>query len=870
MLALRLITEAPTQWLDYGSLGDPVAVATWRLDDAEERRAWTCSPCDPQNFATGLRARSSVHAPSLVREVDLAAEQVDAIEVAASGPRRGWRTRGQLQLFWADSHLAFTEQRSQRIEALQEPGAYAVTYTFTLADHPGWTGRIRRLRLDPTTAAAETVEVLRVRALGHRPSAERLAAVVQQAWKVDLGCESRPARALPPGHPLSVGLIVPPRGRLVFGYGAPAGVRTPVDFIVTAETVGGTTRLWEGRTKPDPEEPPAWRDVSVDLGPLAGQRVKLSMEARPRSDQSPAHGLPVVSGPEIWTWRQGSAPPSVLLVSLDTLRADRLSAYGYRRRTSPRLDGWARNGVVFEDAVAAAPWTLPSHVSMLTGLYPHRHGVNYEIAAPPSLRMLAEMLRDAGYATAAVTGGGFLAPAFGLDQGFDRFAYWPRHSGNDEPEMRTGVDRALALLSAVGGRPFFLLFHTYAVHAPYRARAPYFDRLTAGRPPPPTSLFFFSREQPPPPGEGGPVVMHFERQDGGAEAAPADANDIATINDLYDSGVAYADEELDRLLTGMKRLGLLDRTVVVITSDHGEALGERGLADHAYLYDFNLKVPLVLVLPAGHGRRVASQVSLVDVAPTILDFAGVPPVEGLDGRSLRGLAEGRAEAGRRVAWSYGAAHNAGMAVRISGRTKYILSNTAFWPGHGREELYVLGADPAESRNLARVAPETPALRQEVLQALTASWSGLGVRFTNQGPRTLRGRLSAPFLHEARVKAIGLTWPALRWRQEGEVEFEMRPGREFEVMLEGASEGQLVVTLGAGSARQRFALPVRDAEGPQRLILQGARWTRAGTGSPAAEAEIVIRWRGAGQTMHVRPSVTDPQVREALRALGYVQ
>ena len=163
---------------------------------------------------------------------------------------------------------------------------------------------------------------------------------------------------------------------------------------------------------------------------------------------------------------------------MDDLRADHLSLYGYRKVTSPNIDSWAgHHGVTFSNVVAASPWTLPSHVSLLSGLDALSHGVNFpQDAAGKDVLFLAEALREAGYRTGAVTGGGFLRPEYGFHQGFDRFRWWPGEIGHPD-ELDDGLDTALRWIETWADGPFFLFFHTYEVHSPFHRREPHFERL---------------------------------------------------------------------------------------------------------------------------------------------------------------------------------------------------------------------------------------------------------------------------------------------------------------------------------------------------------------------------------------------------------
>ncbi|HZE88688.1 MAG TPA: sulfatase, partial [Verrucomicrobiae bacterium] len=297
--------------------------------------------------------------------------------------------------------------------------------------------------------------------------------------------------------------------------------------------------------------------------------------------------------------------PNVILVSLDTVRADHVGCYGYARPTTPILDALARESTLFELAVAPAPWTLPSHASMFTSLYPHEHG-----AAGPSSTLaaervtIAETLREAGYSTAAFTGGGYLSSKFGLSQGFDVF-----ENLYDSPTSAI-VSRALAWFDGrPADQPYFLFVHTYEPHTPY------------------TSATFASL---PDAGRVGPSFAEEdlrELRSGQFRPTPAEQR---YIEDLYDGDIHAADAALGPLWDRLRAAGELDRSLVIVTSDHGEELFERSArtsAGHGHsLYEELLRVPLVIRYAKGFpaGMRVATPVSLIDLVPTLAAVTGVP------------------------------------------------------------------------------------------------------------------------------------------------------------------------------------------------------------------------------------------------------
>jgi len=293
---------------------------------------------------------------------------------------------------------------------------------------------------------------------------------------------------------------------------------------------------------------------------------------------------------------------NLVLVSIDTLRPDHLGCYGYMDRpTSPEIDALAARGAIFEQAIATAPWTTPSHMSLFTSLYPSSHGVDAPVNHPRPRRLhssvptLAQALRRAGFVTAAFTSNGPMRAEFGFSKGFDLYRETELVDGED---LARSYRRAKRWLLGHRDLRFFLFFHTYEVHLPNTHRPPS-DEFRRGK-----------------------SAKHAH---------------IAG----YDSDLRFADSYIGRLTTLLRTLALEDDTILILTSDHGENLYDRMVQIHPrghgyHLYDELIKVPLVVVGPGlvPPGSRVAAQVSLVDVMPTVIDLLGAEPPTFSHGRSL--------------------------------------------------------------------------------------------------------------------------------------------------------------------------------------------------------------------------------------------
>jgi len=348
-----------------------------------------------------------------------------------------------------------------------------------------------------------------------------------------------------------------------------------------------------------------------------------------------------------------SSPPSVVLITLDTVRADRIGAYGYTKGATPTLDRLAREGVRFADATSQAPLTGPAHAALLTGQYPARLGVrdNATTPIPAGTRTIAQAFKEKGYRTGGFVGAFILGSEYGFGQGFDVFdASFARYSaGNKLQAQRRGgevVDEAIKWLRGAAGRPTFAWIHLYDAHAPYDAPAPYRARFAT---------------------------------------AP------------YDGEIAYVDSCVARVVAALEETAQLDRSVIAVVADHGEGLGDHGEAEHGlFLYDAVLHVPWILRLPGREsaGTVVASQVRSIDVAPTLTSFGGAS-LPAVDGESVMTLVRGatRRDPPPSYAETYYPKWHFGWSelrsVRV-GDWKYVDAP--------KPELYDVRADAGEKRN----------------------------------------------------------------------------------------------------------------------------------------------------------------------------
>jgi arylsulfatase A-like enzyme len=871
-IALRFIAEESADAPTADRLYARRSVFHWDVSSPDEAARWRRRDVTVASDPGGrLVLEATGPGAGLERSVQLDADTVDRIELRVAG-----QPSGLVELSWAGPLQRFSGERTVAVEPAEATDAGGRSCTFDLRGHPWWTGRIARLRIDPFTGPGARVALLSVDGSQRVADAERLAAAAARPWKVELSHDARNALLALPDRPIERRLVVPDAATLRLGYGIERSARGPVRFEVTVAADGeATRRVFSRRLDPRRGDGGRWHEAAVSLADLAGRRAELRLSTRAGAGFDPVRGLPYWADAEVI----GDAPPAlpnIVLVCLDTLRADRLGCYGHSRPTSPRLDAWAaERAALFRTVVATSPWTLPSHVSMFTGDDAVRHGVNHFRAAPPSLEMVAERLRRAGYATAAITGGGYLRPQFGFAQGFDRFVYWP-HRDTDR-ELATGMETALQWLDSQRARPFFLFFHTYEVHYPHLRRQPYFDRLggEAAAALPSAEILMESHGWR---GLRAPGDYFTARGPGESRShAPLTAGEKDLVNLMYDSGVAYADVHVGRLIDRLRSLGLEDRTVLIVTSDHGEALGEDDRAGHSYLEDYNVLVPLMVALPGGRGAGIAidRQVRLTDLAPTVLDAAGLGADLGEDGVSLLPLIDGAPSRVPDEAWTYAPASNRGLALRLADRLKYTFNDTAWQQLHGEERLVDLEHDPAERHDLAPADPRTSELRAVAEATLLAQHRGPRVVIRNAGPDELQGELYGAFNAHDRLKG-GWGGGTVRWRNEHRPTFIVAPGQELTLLLTSPDRQRagIAANLVAADGRRSspvvrwFDLPRLDRPIAMALGTDGVwRQIDAPTGPPATG--FIVWWEGGRQEAAAAPAA-DTATLDQLRALGYLE
>src|SRR5207302_715243 len=387
--------------------------------------------------------------------------------------------------------------------------------------------------------------------------------------------------------------------------------------------------------------------------------------------------------------------PNVILITIDTVRADHVGCYGATGIQTPTLDALARDGIVFERAISQVPLTWPSHAAILTGTYPFQNGVQDFTGQPldPKFRTVAEAFKRSGYATAAVVSAFVLDRGWGLARGFDFYddafsaeTFQQKDIGLGDRKAGESVTHALSWLKKTPRRPFFLWLHLYDPHSPYDPPEPYRSEYRSH---------------------------------------------------LYDGEIAYADHELGNLMSWLKQNRLYDSALIVALSDHGESLGEHGEDEHGFfVYNATVHVPLIVKPPVGSGiaaGRHSEPVETTSVSPTLLQLAGVGVKDSIDSiyaqfqsHALFGTKSGTTPTGSQAANQ--PAKDPAKDPAYS-ETFYPFSSFGWSPLHAleserfhfieapRPELYDLESDPGETRNIAAEQPATVAVLREKMDAL---------------------------------------------------------------------------------------------------------------------------------------------------------
>jgi arylsulfatase A-like enzyme len=507
-------------------------------------------------------------------------------------------------------------------------------------------------------------------------------------------------------------LLAPPKSQYKFPVRIPAGSfleftygirrdadlvaqgtgRRDVNFTVVMETEEGREELFSKTLILDVRDDLEFNYKKIDLSSLGGKKATFYLQTRGDSKALACWFNPIIYVPQI-------EPKNIILISLDTLRADHLSCYGYPKDTSPNMDALARDSALFHNNFATSPWTLPSHVSLMTGLNCINHQVYFgDQKINPEILTLAESLRSEGYLNVAFTGGGYVSGLFGFNKGFD--SYHMRGDVNAPHAAEIIARSSFEWIKDHTDRKFFLFIHTYQIHTPYAPPAPYDE-------------FFLDTNAELKEADMGQLRLNHEDR---YKSLPEPVRQ--NIIGLYDGEIRYTDEVLIKpLVRLLKDLKIYGNTMIVLTSDHGEEFYEHKSWEHNHsLYNETIKVPLIIkFFQSRHaGKKVHKYTRLTDIMPTICEELGIK-LSGysLDGESVQSLLSDKGQKEERTFLAE-LANNAGecripQKIAMNLGENKIISNENFPteylsyfntppPSSERLEIYNLGIDPEELNN----------------------------------------------------------------------------------------------------------------------------------------------------------------------------
>ena len=694
--------------------------------------------------------------------------------------------------------------------------------------------------------------------------------------RVHIMGEVRDAMSLIPPSTLRIPVELPPADslpRLRFRYAmAPEAFRTEGDgarIEVRFEPEEGAPvalHALEFDPKNDKQQR-GWLEARVDLAPVAGGVGYLVFESSDVGEHDDEDLDPVlIATPRIEPAEEVPSAPNVLLIGVDTLRADHMSVFGYERPTTPNLERLADEGVRFASARSQAPWTLPSFSSILTSLYPSRHGAGrggHDEWTPidPSTTSLAEVLARVGYETQGIVANGLISPQYGLDQGFEAYRWaWTFESVDSD------VPRVVEFVEGHTNTPWLLFWHIMDPHLPYTTTDEYREGFTdpdyggrfVGKRGVPFDVLdprpgrrWYVHEGPPPP----PDLSDEDRR---------------FVHDYYDAEIAEMDAAVGRVLAALERSGQWERTIVGFVADHGEGLGDHDHYHHGYtLFDDQVHVPMILRVPGRHaGVVVERPVASIDLAPTILGALGLEPpafFQGVD----RLAAD--APTGDAYFIEYPSYDSSAQKAWVEGGFKYLHD-----PVFHTEALYHVTADPGETRDVAADHPEVVARARAELDAFR--WEELQkgrfhLRLRGRAGQRLTLRVTTDDLFDANFAAR----PAPH-----EEDFSMDLERENLTLDTQLEDGRLELVFWGRGTTLRLEVAL---DGVPVALLLGEQLDPRPTPAELARDQIPLlagseelEWPEEGRAIlwletgvaEMLPVVLSPEELEVLRELGYAR
>jgi arylsulfatase A-like enzyme len=593
-------------------------------------------------------------------------------------------------------------------------GDKAQTYTIT-PPSPVSGSRIRHLMIRPTDAAGADFAIESLRLVFRREHLAGVPSGVSWQGLRDIFRETLVTRS---PETVRYEMTLPSRPVLHVVLGTPE--EAPVTFRIAVRR-GDKDEAVLTRTLTTPYR---WEPRVVDLAPYAGASVSLSLSTSADKAGTIAFwGAPAVRQRAATETTSGEPAQAVILIQGDTLRKDHLDVYGYERPTAPTLRRLAEDGVLFNNAITQTGWTKAETPSILTSLYPTTHGVHaIPDRLPASATTIAEVYRNAGYATASFSSVAFTGQFTNLHQGFEEVHESESAVGRAGPQgaktAREYVDRLVGWLEDHRDVPSFVYLHVFDPHSPYEPNRPY-DTMWAD----PKGREEYLRQQQ--------LLKKFIKSPFMADRGMATREELVAAGidpaaylryskDWYDGSIRGMDAEIARLVERIQELGLRDRSVIAFYADHGEEFQDHGRMFHGQsVYGEMMRVPLIFWGPGrvGKGVKVEETVQLIDVMPTLLELSGLKPPEGVQGQSLRPLLAGTDKGGVAAAWTRRPAVSekkpnsdpdfpgAAESYAIAEGDWKLIHNVVRPPDTPEFELFDFYKDPLDQRNVAAEHPD---------------------------------------------------------------------------------------------------------------------------------------------------------------------
>lgn len=759
----------------------------------------------------------------------------------------------RVELVWTSAQEpVVADNPGDSIPLISDGEVHEYTVSLDPASAPSWVGTTRKIGLRVADGSGGvTVESVTFGAREeHAPTRITLADETHEAVFGDV--DAWPVR-VPPGGVFEAHVGLEPLSRA-------EGNDVRASFTVSAETESGeVVRIASGSAtgKPRGGGNP-WRLIRGDLSGFAGEEVSLRFDVH--VSQTDAGFLPYWGSPMVYSrYGKPDATP-VIVISCDTARADHFSVYGYERETSPYLEKFAEDAVVFENAFTEETWTLPSHASMFTGLHPKHHGVTPQASLAESATTLAEVVSADQYLAAGfVSSRIWFLPQRGLSHGFDLWNI-PRGGPPYVREIFDTLSEADEWIRMRRVPNFFLFLHNMDAHAKPTSelfRFPYGPRYSRE--------FHFAADL------GRAPQLHREGDDplygwgfmhnvnlGNIELSEYQHEYVVA---LYDDAIRYIDRGINELFETLKEFDLYERALIIVTADHGEGLHEHGIYGHDNVFDPNAHIPLIVKFPGNRfaGTRSDSLVQLADIMPTVLDVLELPVPAGLDGRSLLAVLDDAETRDFAYIQRYDA-----RAVR-SRDFKYV-----YWENRDVGKFFDLDADPREQMDVAAEHEEAVALfraeKERFYQAVVPGWHVRVVSPKTSG--SLRVRFDWP------VDAVRFLWsdrsgdkkPFEVTPYENAVEVDWEAGFNDEIVIQADPldvAANLSFELGAAMPLQVGVTPAVELETYEAALMPDSVPKPEGAAGPG----IAIWYQPVSNT--VTNMGLDPEVQSDLEALGYL-